>query len=93
VITRAGVWVVDATAEAARALDALARDSVVMVEDEDTYWWLAWESSVGNRDFMTLRHDAARKSSAELASLRPFEQLLSTGICRDSERARSTSEP
>jgi len=62
-------------AEAVDALDDLPRDSVVMVENEDTHRWLAWKAATGDWDVIAPRGDAVQMTSAEVAALGTWQQL------------------
>jgi hypothetical protein len=64
--------------EAVSALDALPRDSVVMVENDDTHRWLAWKASAGDWDVITPRGEATTMTSAEVAALGTWQQLQAT---------------
>ncbi|WP_242089223.1 hypothetical protein [Curtobacterium sp. DN_7.5] len=68
------------TADAARALDALPRDSVIMVENEGTrHRWLAWRSTAGDWDVISPRGEADRMTSTKLAGLGAWQLLQTTG--------------
>ncbi|MBF4602817.1 hypothetical protein [Curtobacterium sp. VKM Ac-2884] len=62
-------------AESAGALDALPRDSVVMVENDDTRRWLAWKAGAGGWDVVTPRGEATRMTSVEVAALGTWQEL------------------
>lgn len=62
-------------AESVRALDALPRDSVVMVENEDTHRWLAWKAGAGDWDVIEPRGDTVRMTSAEVVGLGTWQEL------------------
>jgi len=62
--------------ELASALDALPRDSVVMVENEDTHRWLAWKAGAGDWDVITPRGEATTMTSAEIAALGAWRELV-----------------
>jgi hypothetical protein len=74
--------------ESVSALDALPRDSVVMVENEDTHRWLTWKAGAGDWDVITPRGDAKQMTSAELAALGPWKQMHAS----DSSATRSVHD-
>jgi hypothetical protein len=81
-------------AESAGALDDLPRDSVVMVENEDTHRWLAWKAGTGDWDVIEPRGDATQMTSAEVAALGPWQQLqtIEQAATRSVHDARGSRE-